>query len=124
MRAAGRGAIVNVSSISGQVGIPGIPQASYAAAKAGLSGLTSELAVQWARHAIRVNTVAPGFFRSEITEGMYDDERSRAWLRRNTPLPNDGTVDDFVGAVLWLATDAGRFVTGQTIVVDGGWTAR
>jgi NAD(P)-dependent dehydrogenase (short-subunit alcohol dehydrogenase family) len=80
--------------------------------------------VQWARHAIRVNTVAPGFFRSEITEGMYDDERSRAWLRRNTPLPNDGTVDDFVGAVLWLATDAGRFVTGQTIVVDGGWTAR
>jgi NAD(P)-dependent dehydrogenase (short-subunit alcohol dehydrogenase family) len=124
MRAAGRGAIVNVSSISGQVGIPGIPQASYAAAKAGLSGLTSELAVQWARHAIRVNTVAPGFFRSEITEGMYDDERSRAWLRRNTPLPYDGTVDDFVGAVLWLASDAGRFVTGQTIVVDGGWTAR
>jgi NAD(P)-dependent dehydrogenase (short-subunit alcohol dehydrogenase family) len=55
---------------------------------------------------------------------MYDDERSRAWLRRNTPLPYDGTVDDFVGAVLWLASDAGRFVTGQTIVVDGGWTAR
>jgi NAD(P)-dependent dehydrogenase (short-subunit alcohol dehydrogenase family) len=124
MRAAGRGSIVNVSSISGQVGIPGIPQASYAASKAGLSGLTAELAVQWARHAIRVNTVAPGFFRSEITEGMYDDERSRAWLRRNTPLPGDGTVDDFVGAVLWLASDAGRFTTGQTIVVDGGWTAR
>jgi NAD(P)-dependent dehydrogenase (short-subunit alcohol dehydrogenase family) len=124
MREAGRGAIVNVSSISGQVGIPGIPQASYAAAKAGLSGLTAELAVQWARHAIRVNTVAPGFFRSEITEGMYDDERSRAWLRRNTPLPDDGTVDDFVGAVLWLTSDAGRYVTGQTIVVDGGWTAR
>jgi NAD(P)-dependent dehydrogenase (short-subunit alcohol dehydrogenase family) len=124
MRAAGRGAIVNVSSISGQVGIPGIPQASYAAAKAGLSGLTVELALQWARHAIRVNTVAPGFFRSEITEGMYDDERSRAWLRRNTPLPGDGTVDDFVGAVLWLVSDAGRYTTGQTIVVDGGWTAR
>ena len=124
MRAAGRGSIVNVSSISGQVGIPGIPQASYAASKAGLSGLTAELAVQWARHAIRVNTVAPGFFRSEITDGMYDDERSRAWLRRNTPLPDDGTVDDFVGAVLWLASDAGRFTTGQTIVVDGGWTAR
>jgi NAD(P)-dependent dehydrogenase (short-subunit alcohol dehydrogenase family) len=124
MKAAGRGAIVNVSSISGQVGIPGIPQASYAAAKAGVSGLTVELAVQWARHAIRVNTVAPGFFRSEITEGMYDDERSRAWLRRNTPLPEDGSVDDFVGAVLWLAGDAGRYVTGQTIVIDGGWTAR
>jgi NAD(P)-dependent dehydrogenase (short-subunit alcohol dehydrogenase family) len=124
MVAAGRGAIVNVSSISGQVGIPGIPQASYAAAKAGLSGLTAELAVQWAPHGIRVNTVAPGFFRSEITATLYDDERSHAWLRRNTPLPYDGEAADIVGAVLWLAGDAGRYVTGQTIVVDGGWTAR
>ncbi len=124
MRAAGRGSIVNVSSISGQVGIPGIPQASYAASKGGLSGLTSELAVQWARHAIRVNTVAPGFFRSEITDGLYDDERGRAWLRRNTPLAHEGGVEDFVAPVLWLVSDAGRYVTGQTIVVDGGWTAR
>jgi NAD(P)-dependent dehydrogenase (short-subunit alcohol dehydrogenase family) len=122
--AAGRGAIVNVSSISGQVGIPGIPQASYAATKAGLSGLTAELAVQWGRHAIRVNTVAPGFFRSEITDPLYDDERGGDWLRRNTPLPYDGRAEDLVGAVLWLVSDAGRYVTGQTIVVDGGWTAR
>jgi NAD(P)-dependent dehydrogenase (short-subunit alcohol dehydrogenase family) len=124
MVAAGRGSIVHVSSISGRVGIPGIPQASYAASKLGLSGLTAELAVQWARHSIRVNTVAPGFFRSEITDEMYDDERSRTWLRRNTPLPAEGSVADFAGAVLWLASDAGRYVTGQTIVVDGGWTAR
>jgi NAD(P)-dependent dehydrogenase (short-subunit alcohol dehydrogenase family) len=124
MVAAGRGSIVNISSISGRVGVPGIPQASYAASKLGLSGLTAELAVQWARHSIRVNTIAPGFFRSEITGVLYDDERSSAWLRRNTPLPIDGTVDDLVGAVLWLVSDAGRYVTGQTIVVDGGWTAR
>jgi NAD(P)-dependent dehydrogenase (short-subunit alcohol dehydrogenase family) len=124
MVAAGRGAIVNVSSISGLVGIPGIPQASYAASKAGLSGLTSELAVQWARHRIRVNTVAPGFFRSEITDDMYEDERSQAWLRRNTPLPVEGRAEDVVGAVLWLVSDAGRYTTGQTIAVDGGWTAR
>lgn len=124
MVAAGRGSVVNVSSISGHVGVPGIPQASYAAAKLGLSGLTSELAVQWARHSIRVNTLAPGFFRSEITDGMYEDERSLAWLRRNTPLPAHGVPEDFAGAVLWLAGDAGRYVTGQTIVVDGGWTAR
>lgn len=120
----GRGAIVNISSISGRVGVPGIPQASYAASKLGLSGLTAELAVQWARHAIRVNTLAPGFFRSEITDVMYTTERTLDWLRRNTPLRTDGTVDDFVGAVLWLVSDAGRYVTGQTIVVDGGWTAR
>ena len=124
LREAAGGAIVHVSSISGQVGIPGIPQASYAASKAGLSGLTRELAVQWARHSIRVNTIAPGFFRSEITADMYDGERGLDWLRRNTPLPMDGTVDDVVGAVLWLVSGAGRYVTGQTIVIDGGWTAR
>jgi NAD(P)-dependent dehydrogenase (short-subunit alcohol dehydrogenase family) len=120
----GRGSIVNVSSIGGRVGVPGIPQASYAASKMALSGLTAELAVQWARHSIRVNTVAPGFFRSEMTDSLYDEERGATWLRRNTPLPNEGSVDDFVGAVLWLVSDAGRYVTGQTIVVDGGWTAR
>ena len=124
LRAAGRGAVVFVSSIGGQVGVPGIPQASYAASKMGLTGLTAELAVQWARHRIRVNTVAPGFFRSEITDALYDDEKGRAWLQRNTPLPDEATVDDIVGSVLWLVSDAGRYVTGQTIRVDGGWTAR
>lgn len=124
MAAAGRGSVINISSVSGHVGIPGIPQASYAASKAGLSGLTVELAVQWARHGIRVNTIAPGFFRSEITGELYDDERSATWLKRNTPLRIAGTADDFTGAILWLASDAGRYVTGQTIRVDGGWTAR
>ncbi|WP_420751281.1 SDR family NAD(P)-dependent oxidoreductase [Rhodococcus sp. O3] len=124
MRAAGRGSIVNISSISGRVGVPGIPQASYAASKLGLSGLTSELAVQWARHSIRVNTVAPGFFRSEITGPLYESDRATEYLRRNTPLPKEGIADDIVGAVVWLAGDAGSYVTGQTIVVDGGWTAR
>ena len=80
--------------------------------------------MQWARHSVRVNTVAPGFFRSEITDDLYDGEKGAAWLRRNTPLPYEGRVEDFVGVVLWLASDAGRYVTGQTIVVDGGWTAR
>jgi NAD(P)-dependent dehydrogenase (short-subunit alcohol dehydrogenase family) len=124
MVAGGGGSIVQVASISGRVGIPGIPQASYAAAKSGLSGLTTELAVQWSKHSIRVNTIAAGFFRSEITESLYASERGHQWLARNTLLPHDGHVDDFLGAVLWLASDAGRYVTGQTIVVDGGWTAR
>jgi NAD(P)-dependent dehydrogenase (short-subunit alcohol dehydrogenase family) len=124
MAAAGRGSIVHVSSISGRVGLPGLPQASYAASKQGLSGLTAELAVQWARYGIRVNTVAPGFFHSEINDELYQDERFRAWLQRNTPLPADAGFGDFAGAVLWLASDAGRHVTGQTIVVDGGWTTQ
>jgi NAD(P)-dependent dehydrogenase (short-subunit alcohol dehydrogenase family) len=124
MMEAKRGAVVYISSLSGHVGIPGIPQASYAAAKLGLSGLTRELATQWARHSIRVNTIAPGFFRSEITEALYTSERGLSWLERNTPLPYHGTPDDFAGAALWLVSDAGRYVTGQTILVDGGWTAK
>ena len=80
--------------------------------------------MQWERHLIRVNTVAPGFFKSEMTDVLYDAERSHDWLRRNTPLPFDGTADDIVGAVMWLVSDAGSYVTGQTIVVDGGWTAK
>ena len=124
MRRIGRGAIINVSSISGLVGIPGIPQASYAASKAGLSGLTAELAVQWGRYSIRVNTLAAGFFRSEMTAAMYDDAPTAEWLKRNTLLPVQGSVGDLVGAILWLVGDAGRYVTGQTIAVDGGWTAR
>lgn len=124
MVAVGRGSIVNISSISGHVGVPGIPQASYAASKLGLSGLSSELAVQWARHSIRINTVAPGFFRSEITDQLYGSEKGSAWLKSNTLLPVEGSVTDFVGALLWLVSDAGRYVTGQTIVVDGGWTAK
>jgi NAD(P)-dependent dehydrogenase (short-subunit alcohol dehydrogenase family) len=122
MVAVGRGSIVNVSSIAGHVGIPAIPNAAYAASKHGLSGLTADLAAEWARQSIRVNTIAPGYFRSEITESLYEDEKGDAWLQRNTPLPYHGRVEDFVGAVLWLASDAGRYVTGQTIVIDGGWT--
>ena len=119
----GRGSIVNVSSINGHVGIPGIPNVAYSASKLGLSGITKDLAVQWARRGIRVNTIAPGYFRSDITESLYASEKGEAWLRERTPLPYHGTVDDFTGAVLWLASDAGRYVTGQTIVIDGGWTS-
>jgi NAD(P)-dependent dehydrogenase (short-subunit alcohol dehydrogenase family) len=124
MMAAGGGAIVNVSSISGRVGVPGIPQASYAASKAGLSGLSVELAVQWAPHAVRVNSLVAGFFKSEMTQIMYEDEGMRGWLRRNTPLPFEGRTEDLAATVLWLVSDAGRYVTGQAIVVDGGWTAK
>lgn len=124
MVAAGRGSIVNISSISGHVGVPSIPQASYAASKLGLSGLTRDLAAQWAASSIRVNAIAPGYFLSEITEPLYDSDRGNTWLRRNTPLPYHGAVEDFGGAVLWLASDAGRYITGQTIVIDGGWTIK
>jgi len=124
MRARGGGSIINISSISGIVGIRGIPQASYAASKRALSGLTTELAGQWGRYGIRVNTIAAGFFRSEMSTDLYANEESIQWLEQNTPLARQATPDDFVGAVLWLASNAGSYVTGQTIVIDGGWTIR
>lgn len=118
----GRGSIVHISSISGMVGMPGVPQASYASSKQALSGMTTEMAVQWAPSGIRINTVAPGFFRSEINDHLYEDPEFVTWLGDHTPLPPDARYEDFDAAVLWLVSDAARHVTGQTIVIDGGWT--
>jgi NAD(P)-dependent dehydrogenase (short-subunit alcohol dehydrogenase family) len=120
----GRGAIVNVTSIVAHHGIGRLPQAGYAGSKGGLAALTRELAVQWARDGIRVNAIAPGFFRSEITEGILGSEKITEFILRNTPLGRVGEPGDFDGALLFLASDASSFVTGQTVFVDGGWTAR
>lgn len=121
----GGGSIVNVSSIAGGVGIGGrLPQASYAASKGGLISLTRELAVQWARDGIRVNAVAPGFFSSEMTGALLAHEKISDFILRNSPLGRTGVPADFDGALLFLASDAGSFTTGQTLFVDGGWTAR
>ena len=97
----------------------GLPQAAYTASKAGLLGLTRDLAQQWGgRKGIRVNAVAPGFFITEMTEQYrpgYLDEQ----LRR-TPFARAGEAGELTTAVLFLASDAGSYVTGQTLVVDGG----
>jgi len=118
------GAVVNVTSISGLVGVGEIPQASYVASKHALTGLTRELALEWARFGIRVNALAPGFFATEMTRLLYDDDRRRQWIVANTPLPAFAEPAQAVGALLLLASDAGSYITGQTIAVDGGWTAR
>lgn len=124
MREAGDGAIVNIASISGVVGIGRIPQASYVMSKSGLVGLTRELASQWGRWGIRVNAIAAGFFQSEMTVDMYASPKMAEWVRKGQALPNFGVPEDFAGAVLLLASHAGRFITGQTFAVDGGWTAK
>jgi NAD(P)-dependent dehydrogenase (short-subunit alcohol dehydrogenase family) len=123
MREAGEGAIVNIASISGVVGIGRIPQASYVASKSGLVGLTRELASQWGRWGIRVNAIAAGYFKSEMTEDMYASQKMVDWLKPRQPLTLTAGPDDFAGPVLLLASQAGRFITGQTFAVDGGWTA-
>lgn len=122
---AGRGGtIVNVASLWGIVGVGQIPMASYAASKGGLVNLTRELAAQWARQGVRVNTLAPGWFRTEMTEGrMFGEERSERWMRGRTPMGRGGEEHELDGALLFLAGDASSFVTGQVLCVDGGWTA-
>jgi NAD(P)-dependent dehydrogenase (short-subunit alcohol dehydrogenase family) len=118
------GTIVNVASIWGLVGVGQIPEAGYAASKGGLVNLTRELAAQWARKGVRVNCLAPGWFRSEMTEGvMFGDERSERWLRQRTPMGRGGKQHELDGALLLLASDASSFMTGQVVCVDGGWTS-
>jgi NAD(P)-dependent dehydrogenase (short-subunit alcohol dehydrogenase family) len=118
------GSIVNVSSIWGVVGVGQIPEASYAASKGGLINLTRELAAQWARKGVRVNTLAPGWFRTEMTDGlMFGDERAERWLRQRTPMGRGGNDDELDGALLFLASEASSFMTGQLVCIDGGWTS-
>jgi NAD(P)-dependent dehydrogenase (short-subunit alcohol dehydrogenase family) len=120
----GGGAIVNVASIWGMVGVGQIPEAGYAASKGGLVNLSRELGAQWARQGVRVNCLAPGWFRSEMTDGvMFGDERGEKWIRSRTPMGRGGNEDELDGALLFLASDASTFVTGQVVCVDGGWTA-
>jgi NAD(P)-dependent dehydrogenase (short-subunit alcohol dehydrogenase family) len=124
MREAGGGSIINIASISGVVGIGRLPQASYSASKGGLIGVTREMAMQWARWNIRVNAIAAGYFHSEITAPMWDYPKLAGWVRDHQPLKFDGMPFDFAGTMLLLASPAGRFITGQTFNIDGGWTAQ
>lgn len=124
MLEARRGAIVNVASMLGLVAATPIKQASYCASKGGVVNLTRELGCQWARKGVRVNALAPGWFPSEMTEGMWDDEASSRFVADQTPMGRRGEEHELDGALLFLASDASSYVTGQTLTVDGGWTAR
>lgn len=118
------GSIVNVSSIHGLVASAPNRQAAYAASKGGVVMLTRELAVQWARKGVRVNALAPAYFETELTAEMFAAESGREWILRNTPLGREGRIEELDGAILFLASDASSYVTGTTLAVDGGWTAR
>ncbi|MCW3018128.1 MAG: short-chain dehydrogenase/reductase [Solirubrobacterales bacterium] len=120
----GSGSIVNVASMFGLVAAAPIKQASYCASKGAVVNLTRELGAQWARKGVRVNAIAPGFFPSEMTSDMFEEPRTLDWMRRNVPIGRAGEAHELDGVLLFLAGDASSYVTGQTIAVDGGWTAR
>ena len=124
MVAAGYGSIVNIASMLGHVGSSPIKQANYCASKGAVVNLTRELALQWARRGIHVNALCPGWFESEMTAGMESDEGSLRYIGQNSPIPRMGHAHELDGALLLLASKASTFMTGQSLLVDGGWTAR
>lgn len=118
------GSVVNISSMFGEVAATPVPDAPYAASKAAVNGLTRELANQWGARGVRVNAIAPGWFATEMNSELFQDERSARWLERQCPMGRLGREHELDGVLLFLASDASSYCTGQVISVDGGWTIR
>ena len=117
----GRGKIINVASQMGLVG--GELRAAYCSSKGGVVQLTKVLAIEWSRHGVNVNAVAPTFIRTPLTEPMFEDEEFYQEVLSKIPLGRIGEVEDVVGAVVFLASPAADLITGHTLLVDGGWVA-
>jgi NAD(P)-dependent dehydrogenase (short-subunit alcohol dehydrogenase family) len=124
MRERRSGSIVNISSMFGLVASVPVPDAGYVASKSGLNGLTRELAAQWGADGVRVNAIAPGWFLTELTTELFEDEKTERWLARQVPLGRPGKLEELDGVLLFLASDASSYCTGQVIAVDGGYTIR
>jgi gluconate 5-dehydrogenase len=116
-----RGAIINIASVAGlRSATHGPHYAGYAASKAALMGLTRELAATWGPQGIRVNAIAPGFFHSRLADAVI--ERVEPLIVQRNPIPRVGAAGELKGVAVFLASDASSYITGQTIVVDGGGT--
>lgn len=117
----GPGSVINIASMTSYFGAPGSP--GYGASKAGILELTQTLGVAWAASGIRVNGIAPGWIETKLTSYWREDQRDRQILER-TPMGRWGRPEEMAGAALFLASDAASFVTGITLPVDGGYTAK
>ncbi len=117
------GSIINIGSVLGHGGGGRLKVPGYAAAKGGLHNLTRELASQWARRGVRCNAIGPGWFETEMNGDMFATDGGMRYITDNTPMGRPGKIDELQGAMLFLASDASTYVTGQTLFVDGGWTA-
>ncbi|MDT8853596.1 glucose 1-dehydrogenase [Paracoccaceae bacterium Fryx2] len=115
------GSVINLCSLTSYVGVPtAVP---YGASKSGLLGMTRALSAEWARRGVRVNALAPGYFRTAMTEGFYADQGWAAGMLARIPQGRFGLPDDLAGAVVFFASDASGYVTGQCLGIDGGYLA-
>ena len=117
----GRGKIINIASVQSELARPNI--APYTATKGAVRNLTRGMCVDWAKHGVQVNAIAPGYFRTPLNQALVDDPQFSAWLAGRTPAGRWGELPELVGAAVFLAGPASSFVNGQTLFVDGGITA-
>jgi NAD(P)-dependent dehydrogenase (short-subunit alcohol dehydrogenase family) len=115
------GSLVNISSQMAHVG--GIDRAVYAATKHAVEGMTKSMAIEWGGHGIRVNTIAPTFIRTPLTAPTFANPERAQWIAAKIKLGRVGELEDIMGAVAFLASDAAALITGTSLIVDGGWTA-
>ncbi len=121
MAAKGGGSIIQISSQMGHVG--GVDRALYCASKFAVEGMTKAMAMEWGPKGVRVNTICPTFIRTALTEVTFANPERVAWIESKIKLGRVGEVEDIMGPVLFLASDASALVTGTHLIVDGGWTA-
>lgn len=121
MTARGTGKVIMISSIMGRVALA--TQAAYASSKGAIEQLTKVLALEWAPLGVQVNAIAPTYFETEMTRPLFENEERNTFITERTPMGRWGQPHELAGAVIFLASDASNYVTGHTLVVDGGWTA-
>ncbi|TLS35350.1 glucose 1-dehydrogenase [Pseudalkalibacillus caeni] len=114
-----KGKIINISSLNAEAARPTI--GNYCASKGGLKMLTKSMATEWGKHNIQVNAIGPGYFQTELTKKLVEDQGFNSWVKSEVPQQRWGNPDELIGTAIYLASEASSYVNGHTVYVDGGW---
>jgi 2-deoxy-D-gluconate 3-dehydrogenase len=121
MKEQGQGKIINIGSLTSFIGLQNIPV--YGITRGGIVAMTRSLAIEWAKYHINVNVIVPGYFQTKQTAPLFADVKKKEWLISRIPWGRAGLPEDLAGTVIFLASRASDYITGQTVIVDGGWLA-